>query len=1111
MPEPETRQSVPVDDPASATATVPQPGEGQEAEPEPEPWTAARVSEWNAYYDVYVKWAALILVFMVACNYVTDSHVWLHLKVGQLIARQSAPVTTDVFSYTQPGQRWFNIPWLFQWFHAVLYDFVYGLVPVDAIDPTANRAKAEQIAVGTLVVFDGLIRFLTAWLILKFRHRGPGLWWSAICMTLALGVAYHPIVGVLMGGIAGPSFVTPLTWGLFLFAIELLILFRAFFQGRGFGLWFLAPLFLFWANVDESFLFGLVVLATSTVGYLLDRGRLDVILDRPATTDELEPAAAVENSPTIRPVGPAVAMAITVTCALVCLANPSTWHAFVVAATPFNHLFQARGNIAPANELGFFSATLREQLGEDWYPLALYFLGVLALGLGSFLLNVRRFSWARFLPFAAMAALWAAVMHANAAFALVFAWVLAPNGQEWYQDRFGVQGRLGGRWTFWSTGGRLVTLTLIFLIMSKDITGWGNTSPDIQFGLGYHPDSFTLEAADFLDRHNEIKGNVLNTSMHQGDILIWKTGSKRKTFVDGRAHLFPLDLLEQWRQTRKALSDDIVADWKPLLDKYEISAVMVEPSDAPNTHKKLLKSPNWVPFYDDGRIVMFGRADAPESDLAFFKANKLDADLLAYRTTHPVAGAERPPNPTTWIDGVFQNRTLSRPQSRTESALRWLVGQGNEATSSVAAQQPLLPDPARCILAIQEARTALAHSPDDWIAFRRLKDAYRSLMIQENAMLAGIPIKPENSDRIMRLDARVELLVSRLQQRVTALNYAIMTTPPPVTSSDRVELAGLNLELWQLYLQLGARDLARDQLKAVVENAQPGDHSAEMMASLQKQFTQLDKAVKDVDDKISDYELEHSAGPIEKSVMALNQGNTGRAIAELAEAERNLDSTAIVKPRLVDLYCNTGQPEKAMELLAVGALEDPNLGAEPGSGAFRQGRVYFLLGNYLSAATLWHERAIPRARADRSGKVLSAATALTRGEALQTTNSYLTLPASLRQQATWLYDLGMCQLEAGLPEEAAESLSKALTLSPDIGVRPIAAYYLEKLGKPVPAQTKSASIPATTAGAAADRLNAEILTPPPIGKPAGTTKPVIEKGATLPAETAKDKAAVPKQ
>ena len=150
--------------------------------------------------------------------------------------------------------------------------------------------------------------------------------------------------------------------------------------------------------------------------------------------------------------------------------------------------------------------------------------------------------------------------------------------------------------------------------------------------------------------------------------------------------LFPRELLEQWHQTRKALSDDDVAGWKPLLDKYEISAVMIEPSDAPVTYGKLMQSPNWVPFYDDGRIVMFGRADAPATDLAFFKANKLDADLLAYRTTHPVAGAERPPNPTSWIDGVFQNRTLSRPQSRTESARRWLDGPLQEREKARARQ-----------------------------------------------------------------------------------------------------------------------------------------------------------------------------------------------------------------------------------------------------------------------------------------------------------------------------------------------------------------------------------------------------------------------------------------
>ena len=202
--------------------------------------TPERVSEWNAYYDVYVKWAALILVFMVACNYVTDSHVWLHLKTGQLIAKQSAPVTTDVFSYTEAGQPWFNIPWLFQWFHAVLYDFVYGLVPVDPTDPTANRAKAEQIAVGTLVVFDALIRLVTAWLILKIPASRAGSVVVGDVHDAGAGGDLPADPGDLDGWDRRARRSSRRRPGAFFSCDRALILFRAFFQGRGFGFgsWF---------------------------------------------------------------------------------------------------------------------------------------------------------------------------------------------------------------------------------------------------------------------------------------------------------------------------------------------------------------------------------------------------------------------------------------------------------------------------------------------------------------------------------------------------------------------------------------------------------------------------------------------------------------------------------------------------------------------------------------------------------------------------------------------------------------------------------------------------------------------------------------------------------
>ena len=95
--------------------------------------------------------------------------------------------------------------------------------------------------------------------------------------------------------------------------------------------------------------------------------------------------------------------------------------------------------------------------------------------------------------------------------------------------------------------------------------------------------------------------------------------------------------------------------------------------------------------------------------------------------------------------------------------------------------------------------------------------------------------------------------------------------------------------------------------------------------------------MKKIEDSLIDLQVERQAGPIEKAQFARSQGAPGLAIAELEEADRGNMSPAVVKPQLVDLYCNTGQPDKALELLSMGASDDPNLGAEPGMSFMRQG------------------------------------------------------------------------------------------------------------------------------------------------------------------------------
>jgi len=177
-------------------------------------------------------------------------------------------------------------------------------------------------------------------------------------------------------------------------------------------------------------------------------------------------------------------------------------------------------------------------------------------------------------------------------------------------------------------------------------------------------------------------------------------------------------------------------------------------------------------------------------------------------------------------------------------------------------------------------------------------------------------------------------------------------------------------------------------------------------------------------------------------------------------------------------------------LISVGSIDDPNLGSEPGSSALRQGRIYFLLGNYNSAATLWQEHAIPRLRFDRAVRALEAGRALTRGEAIGVTSAFLSLPTLIGQQASWEFDLAMCWLESGLPGQAAEHFTKALKIFPDLPLRPIAAYYLEKMGKPVPPPSKkatagqSAAKPELPRGGAPGSTAAPATTAPAVPAPA---------------------------
>ena len=124
-------------------------------------------------------------------------------------------------------------------------------------------------------------------------------------------------------------------------------------------------------------------------------------------------------------------------------------------------------------------------------------------------------------------------------FAVVFAAVLALNGQEWYQDRFGTEGRLGTGWTIWSPGGRLVTLWPLFLLRRPGIiTGWRKSARAAAVRLRLRSQRLRLRGRRVPGPPRRHQGQRPQHHAAQGDALIWKAYPARRTFFDGRRHLF---------------------------------------------------------------------------------------------------------------------------------------------------------------------------------------------------------------------------------------------------------------------------------------------------------------------------------------------------------------------------------------------------------------------------------------------------------------------------------------------------------------------------------------------------------------------------------------------
>ncbi len=1026
-----------------------------------EPLTEQSALEWNRYYDRYVAGGVLLLVFLVSAHRITGgaSRIWPMIKAGEIMASTGIPMTFDRFSFSENGNRWVNIPWVFEVASHYLYNSGRSLI-------SSDEAMSPQIGAAFLVVFAALARFLTAWILLRLRRPGPGLWWQAIVVAVALGVVFSPRsdsfeVGV--GGIARQANVGPEVWGTCFLALLVLLVDRGLELNKKRFLYAIPALFLVWANVDESFAIGLVFLAASMVGSLLDRRKAES-RERPKL---------------------ALLAAVFLGSVAICLVNPSTYHVFPHAMEPILTIprlwFGYDPLIPMPDHLSYFGKLsedfLKGRANGSLAPVQtrqIYFAGVVITGLASFVLNREGLRFRRLVSFGIVTLLWAGLGRLSAEFAIVFAWVVGLNGQEWYQRTYGTHGRVSRGWTSWSIGGRSITIVVFFLVMWKTLTGYEYGIGRPTFGFGVEMSDFDFDSADSLKKLR-LEGEVMNLTESTGDAIVWRGYPLRKTFIDRRRGLFGPEIREQisrFRQAFKPTADaksieEDVAIWSPVMDKYNASAVIYsieEPENIP-IYFGMIRSSNWIPIRDDGRTVVFGRADAKvaAADLEVFKSNRLDAAEIVYNRKEILPFPDRAPSAMTFFDKIVRNRSLQRTQPHVEAATRWLLSGAEKSTDG-------LPDAAHCLMAIREARIALAASPDDSAAYRTLDNAYKLLTTNESRLLAGKLSTPPN-----------DYLNFRARQRITALNYAIQTTPPPLNADQKRNLATTHFDLAAVHRAVGDLDLERDNLEA----AQALLGADEFPSGELQRLEGLDEGIERFRDDLQKFATEVGADGIQKATRAVQAGFPGIALRELEDAESQGVSTDRILMILVDLYNRTGQPEKANERIIGRTMNDQALNSGPGTPAYRIGTVNFLLGFYENTANLWRDYAIVQVRAAQTNIGLSVGRELLGGQALEATSNIMslaTVPGQLgllATEANWIAELGFCLLESGDPKEAGKQFAEALRIYPQIPIRPILEDYLKKLGIPIPGsepaatpvapaegvpavETKPAEAPATT-------------------------------------------------
>jgi tetratricopeptide (TPR) repeat protein len=603
----------------------------------------------------------VLLAFFLGSFPARNSDAWLHLATGRALLQGTYHLGSDPFAYTTDGGAWVNPSWLYDVLGYLLYQAVGGTGLV--------LLKAALVA-----VLSGVM-LATCW-------RVPHKWVALLAVALAV-VALGPYLALR------PACLSMFFLGATIWWLER----RAGVPGAGAGPLDLGGtlreavpllvLFALWANLDEWFLLGLLAVGLYFVGTLLEEG-----------------AAARARGRTL---GLVLAAGL-----LVCLLNPH--HVRVFLALP--------AALGPAPDAVLLSEPAGPDLASSplargWaqvlvslYPGGIAYYLLVLLTLTSLAAGAATRNWPRVLALAAFLALSLWRGAGVPFFAVAAGPLLALSFHEFAVWRARVLALPAGPPPPVPLWGRLATVAVLAALA---VTAW----PGWLQGFPAEPRRWTLDsdaslelAAQQLTRWRQegllgAEARGFNFSPAAANHLAWLCPGQRD-FLDGRAHVFPPDVVADFLTVRQALLEPPASPetepearqggWREVLRRRKVTHLIVyDPSEGKLTavlHKLLADSREFAPVFLRGRTTIYAWHDPAAPDRpAEPAAPVVDLDRRAYHPGDPdrapATGPGREPEPRTWFDAF--DRPRPGPNSDKDESLVYL-------TSFQARRLPYLKD-----------------------------------------------------------------------------------------------------------------------------------------------------------------------------------------------------------------------------------------------------------------------------------------------------------------------------------------------------------------------------------------------------------------------------------